>query len=113
MRFLKTIILIVLTLMSLSAGAAKVRLMPHEAEFFAQAGLAVTWLYPLGALQILGAGLAAFSKFRYWGLILIAAGLLISAVVIFMTGNMFFTVVSLIPAALAGLLAMFEKNEAL
>lgn len=87
--------------------------MPHEAEFFAQAGLAAAWLYPLGAIQLLGAGLAAFSKFRLWGLVLITLGLLISAAIIFITGNMLLTVASLIAAALAGLLAISEKKQAL
>ncbi len=104
MSLFRKIILIVLILMSLAAGAAKVLQMPQEIQFFQTAGLGIVLLMVLGVVQVVGAGLAAVPKTRTIGAGLMGVGFLVSAAVIFMTGNIGFGVFSLLPVALAGFL---------
>lgn len=105
MKIFKTIILVLLIAMSLGAGAAKIFQIPQEVEFFTQAGLSVTFMMALGALQIAGGGFSAFQKFRKPGAAVMGIGFLVSTIVIFINGNIGFGVISLVPAALAGFLA--------
>ena len=104
MKLAQTITLVILVLMSLAAGVAKVMQMEQEVQFFQQAGLNASWLMGLGVMQIIGAGLAVIAKFRSIGAGLMGAGFLISAIVIFMTGNAGFGAFSLVPVLLAGFL---------
>ena len=97
MKYLMALILIVLVLLSAAAGVAKVLNMPQEVQFFEQAGLSASWLLPLGIIQILGALLAIYGPTRRMGSITMALGFLLSAAAIFMTGNMVFGAISLLP----------------
>ena len=94
-----------LVLLSLAAGVAKLMQTPAEIEFFDSAGLQSFWLYPLGAAQVAGSALAVLRRYGNIGLALIATGFAISSVVIFVTGNTTFGLVSLVPVALS-ILAM-------
>jgi hypothetical protein len=108
---LRAAIWIVLVLLSLLAGAAKFLQMEQEASLFASAGLAPYWLIPLGALQVAGAALALFKQTRRFSPALVGVGFLISAMVIFMTGQAVFGFASLIPVALSALIA-YPSNRA-
>lgn len=105
MTYVKWGLRAVLVLLSLAAGVAKLMQTPAEMEFFASARLDSFWLYPLGAVQVFGAALAILRGPGNIGLGLIAAGFAVSSVVIFMTGNITFGLISLIPLALT-ILAM-------
>ncbi len=111
MKLFQTIVLIVLILLSLSAGAVKIMEMPQEVAFFAQAGLSATSLMILGVVQIAGGSLAIFQKTRRPGVTLVGAGFLVSSIVIFMTGNIGFGVFSLLPVILAAYLVL-ERRKA-
>ena len=101
MKYVYLAILVLLILVSLAAGAAKVMQTPQEVEFFQQVGMGTGVLITFGIIQILGGLLAILPKFRKLGLTIMAAMFLLSAVQIFMTGNAVFGSLSLIPAALA------------
>ena len=101
MRILGFVVLGLLGLLSLAAGAAKLAQAPQEVEFFASVGLGAVWLYPLGALQVAGAIACIPARFRKLGIATVAMGFAISAGMIFATGNVVFGAVSLVPAALA------------
>ena len=101
MKYFYYIILIALILMSLAAGAAKVTSADQEVQFFASAGLDQTWVLPLGILQVIGGLAAAYHKTRSAGLAIVAIGFLASSIVIFITGNTAFGLVSLLPVALS------------
>ena len=105
MTYLKWGLRAVLVLLSLAAGVAKLMQTPAEMEFFASAGLGSVWLYPLGAVQVVGAALAVLRGPGNTGLALIGIGFAISSAVIFMTGNTAFGLISLVPLALT-ILAM-------
>lgn len=101
MKLLGYIILTLLGLMSFAAGIAKVLATPQEVAFFESAGVSESWLLPLGILQITAAIAAAVPRTRRIGLIAIAIGFAISSIIIFMTGNTSFGLVSLVPVILA------------
>ncbi len=102
MKIVQTVILVILILLSLAAGAAKVMQVPQEVQFFADAGLGVAAMISLGVFQILGAALSAVPKFRLIGAATMGAGFLVSALIILMTGDLMFAVISLIPVLLSG-----------
>ncbi len=111
MKIFQTVILVILVLMSLSAGAVKLLQMPQEVNFFASAGLGVALLMALGAIQILGGVLAAVPKFKLPGVSIIAAGFFASTIVIFMTGQIAFGAFSLLPVVFAGLLIVDARHQ--
>jgi len=92
---------ILLALLSVAAGAAKIMQMPQETAFFQQLGIPLSLMIAFGGLQIVGGLAAVIPKSRKWGLILIALMFLLSSVQISAAGNFVFALVSLIPAALA------------
>lgn len=100
MKIFSYVLLVLLALLSLVAGIAKLIQTPAEIEFFASAGLDAVWLYPLGAVQVAGAIMAAIPRTRTLGTLSIALGFAISSLVIFMTGNTTFGLVSLVTVAL-------------
>lgn len=104
MKLAQKIILIILILMSFAAGAAKVMQMPQEVAFFAKAGLGVGIMVALGVMQIFGAALSIPPGLRVAGAAIMGAGFLASAVIIFMTGNLVFASVSLLPVLLTGVI---------
>ena len=106
MKLLGLVVLGLLALLSFAAGAAKLTQAPQEVEFFASVGIGTIWLYPLGALQVGGAIACIPARFRKSGAFAIALGFAISAMMIFASGNAMFGAISLLPAALAGGLAV-------
>ena len=110
MKIVQTVILVILILMSLSAGAVKVLQMPQEVQFFEEAGLSVVLLMLLGAAQIAGGVLSVFQKFRLPGAALMAGCFFASTIVIFMVGKVAFGIFSLLPVLLAGFIIMRERG---
>ncbi|OAO02069.1 hypothetical protein A8B75_13025 [Sphingomonadales bacterium EhC05] len=100
MKYLYYAILVIMVILSLAAGAAKVSNMPQEIRFFEEAGIGSTWMLPLGCLQIIGGLLAIYRRTRQAGSAVIAIGFLLSTFVIFATGNSVFGVFSLLPVLL-------------
>lgn len=111
MKWVKIIVLVLIALMSGAAGLAKVMKTPQETAFFEAVGLDLTFLIPLGIAQILGALLAVNPKTRRFGLGLVALGFLISAIMIFMSGNIGFGLGSLIPVIIAASLSFVSWNK--
>ena len=110
MKYLKTVNLIILVLLSLAAGAAKVMQVPDEVAFFQQAGVSLTLMLLLGTVQV-GAGiLICITRTRVVGLVLAGTGFLASTAVILMVGKLGFALVSLLPVLLAALAFRQAKN---
>jgi len=101
MRILAIAAICLLALLSLAAGGAKLAQVPQEVQFFTSLGLDAFWLYPLGALQVLGAIGCVSAASRKTAMGAIALGFAISAAMIFVSGNAAFGAASLVPAALA------------
>lgn len=112
MKYLFMTILVLIILLSMAAGGAKIMNMPQEIQLFTEAGLHPGWLVPFGLLQLL-AGLAAiFGRTRLIGATLMALGFLVSSLIIFATGNMGFGIFSLVPVLLSLVILWRSRLEA-
>lgn len=110
MKIFQIILLIILVLMSIAAGAAKVMSMPQEIGFFEIAGLSTDFLVPFGILQLLGGLMLAVPKTRKPGAIVVALCFLVSALIIFKSGQIGFGLISLLPVAAAVFLYTQDKR---
>ncbi len=105
MKHVRTIILVLLTALAFAAGAAKIMKMPQELAFFQDTiGMNAMAVVVLGALQVLAAVLLIFARSRLAGALLLDITLVFSAVVVFLSGNIPFGLISLIPVVLTSLL---------
>lgn len=111
MRYLRIGILVLVGLLSLAAGGAKLAMAEQEVAFFRAIGLAPFWLIPLGIIQVGGAVLLLFSRMRPIGAWAIAAGFLLSTVSLLVSGNLMFAAISLIPVALAAYVALTDRRH--
>jgi hypothetical protein len=101
MKALNTIVLIVLAVLSLLAGSAKVWRMPQEVEFLQGVGLSTGVIIAFGALQVAGGILLLWPRTRRVGAVLVMTAFLLSAILVFLSGSLTFGLVSLVPVALA------------
>ena len=99
---LKTLFTVILVLMSLAAGAAKVMRVPDEVQFFSDAGLGLGVVVIFGIFQILGALMLALPQSRPAGAVMVCVGLLASSVLLFINGNVQFGLFSMLPVIMAG-----------
>ena len=110
MKYLSLASLAIVVLLSLLAGGAKIMSMPQEVQFFAAAGIDAMWLLPLGILQAFGGLLAVFGRSRVAGSICMALGFLVSAITIYLTGNLPFALFSLLPVLLCGVPIWYSRK---
>lgn len=110
---MKTIInltIVIIALLSLAAGIAKVTHSPQEVKFL-QSFLFNDFTITLyGVMQILAAvllsvgGLFSHQSAKLIGATMVALGFLLSSILIFISGSWIFGLVSLLPVALTGLI---------
>ncbi len=106
---LKTLNWILLALLGIAAGVAKMMQMPQEIAFFqGQLGFSSNTIVTFGAVQLIGGLMVVFKKTRLAGSILLGLTLFLSSIAIFMSGNIGFGLVSLIPVIMADVVAWFE-----
>ncbi len=105
MKLAFTILAVSIGLLSVAAGGAKVALVPEEAAFLAQFGFSDLATRAFGIVQVLAGVLLVVPATRMPGALLAAAGFAVSAALVFSDGNAAFGGVSLIPVALALLIA--------
>ena len=102
MNLLRKINLVLLILLGGAAGLAKVTQAPPEIAFFAGLGLGAMVVIIFGVLQLVGAVLLIFAKTRFIGAILLDVTFSLSVVMILMTGQISFALVSVVPVLMAG-----------
>ena len=102
MHLLKKVNLVLLILLGGAAGFAKVTQAPPEIAFFAGIGLGAMVVVVFGVLQIAGAVSLIFAKTRLIGAILLDVTFSLSVVMILMTGQIGFALVSVVPVLMAG-----------
>lgn len=102
MKVFVNIVLVILLLLAVSSGAAKVLLMPQDVEFFGRYGFTSSILITFGALQLLGGSLLAPEKTRIVGAVIVGFTFCVSAVFLVIAGNILLAVVTLVFIALLG-----------
>ena len=107
MKLITNILMLLIVLLSLAAGIAKVSHSPQEVEFLQSFGFNNLSILLYGILQILAALIlgasAVFSinGLRLYGASAVALSFFVSSVLIFLSGAFVFALLSLIPAALS------------
>jgi len=96
---------VIIGLLSIAAGAAKITLVPEEVEFLSQFGFTNTLTIFFGIMQVLGGILLLVPLTRPYGSLVTAAGFALSAALLFVSGNVAFASISLLPFLLAGFIA--------
>ena len=110
MRIVKIIILAILGLLSLAAGAAKLMKAPQETTFFDSLGIDLTFMLLLGLSQVIGGIFIIAPKLRKIGAIVVAIAFSISTIMISMAGQVGFVLFSLLPVLLALYIAISSQK---
>lgn len=104
MKIVTTIIAILIALLSIGAGVAKIMLVPEETKFLAQFGFTDPLTIAFGIAQVAGGILLAAPTSRLYGAATTGIFFTASFSLILSTGNIAFAVVSLLPVLLSGLI---------
>jgi hypothetical protein len=108
MKTVINLVIIIIALLSLAAGIAKVTHSPQEVHFLQSFGFNDLTITLYGVVQVLASIVlsvgAIFSNKRakLAGAILVAMAFLLSSILIFVSGNWAFGLLSLLPVALTG-----------
>jgi hypothetical protein len=106
MKIIHNLLVIIITLLSLAAGSAKVMHSPQEVQFlqsFAFNDLAITFygvVQILAALALAGATLFSNKHAKLYSATVVTIGFFIASGLIFISGNLGFALASLLPVAL-------------
>jgi hypothetical protein len=104
MKVVNFLIIAVVALLSVAAGVAKVMQAPQEMEFLQSVGLSSTSLIMVfGLVQIAAGLLLVLQKTRLPGAVLAAAAFIVSTVLIFIGGDLAFGLFSILPIVLGGI----------
>lgn len=102
MKIANIILIAAMTLLSVAAGLAKVMQVPEEITFLSGLGLGNTTIFIFGAIQIVGGILLAIPKSKIYGSMLVVIAFLVSAILVFVSGNFTFGIVSMLPVVITG-----------
>jgi hypothetical protein len=109
MKIIKVVLIILVTILGLSAGGAKILLMPEEMKFFSKVGMNDMMLIVFGLIQLIGAILFIFSKTRKIGAIILAVTFGTSSLIILLAGKITFGLFSLLPIGI--ILVILNINQ--
>ena len=102
-----------ISVLGISAGLAKILLMPEERAFFSQVGLDETILIIFGLMQLTGTILFVILKTRRTGAAILGLTFGASTVVIFLNGQFAFGLLSFLPIILILLLTEVTQDKVL
>jgi len=105
MKITIKILTAIIILLSIGAGLAKVMQVPQEVAFLEGVGLTTLMIIAFGVFQILGGLLTAIPKSKFYGSVIVIVGFIISTILIFLTENVKFGMISMVPVILAGVVA--------
>jgi hypothetical protein len=111
LKIINILLLTIVVLLSVAAGAAKVMQAPQEMEFLQGFGFSPALIVLFGVVQIIGGILLIPPKTRLPGVILAGLALILSTALIFIGGDMKFGLFSIIPIALIGVIAKSELRK--
>ncbi|NMP31529.1 lipase maturation factor family protein [Thalassotalea sp. M1531] len=110
MKIVKLILTLLIALLSIAAGVAKVMAVPEEVQFLNSFGFNAMLIMIYGVIQIIGGVLFAIPKTIKWGAAIIIVGFCISTVLIILDGNYVFALTSLLPIVLA-VFVLWQSNS--
>ena len=105
MKIVLTIVAMLIGLLSITAGAAKIFLAPEEVEFLSQFGFTTVLTVSFGTIQVLAGLLLMIPITRFYGSLIAALAFALSATLLLVAGKLAFAGVSLVPVILASLIA--------
>jgi hypothetical protein len=105
MKQIITILAVLLGLLSLAAGGAKMSLVPEEVVFLNSYGFTDAAIIVFGVAQVLGGVLILVPRTRLFGSLICSGGFGLSAGLLLAEGNLAFGAVSLLPVVFSGLIA--------
>ncbi len=105
MKIVITIIALLLGLLSIAAGVAKVTLVPEEVAFLSQFGFSTALTISFGAAQVFGGLLLMLPQTRFYGCVIAGIAFALSVVLLLIIGDIPFAGVSLVPLILTGVIA--------
>ena len=100
MNALNITLVLLLALLSIAAGTAKVMEIPQEMEFLQSFGFTAEQILAFGVVQIIAGVMMVLFKLRLLGSIIATLAFLASSILLFMNANMLFGAVSLVPLLL-------------
>ena len=103
MKVLSAIILVLLILLAVASGAAKIALMQQEVEFFGKYGFSSSILIAFGIAQLLGGLLMVLKKTRFTGAAIVAITFLMSLILLLLDGNIPVSIVTAIATVMLGM----------
>lgn len=101
MKIVRLLLIVIVALLSIAAGAAKVIQAPQEMEFLQGFGLSTLSIIVFGLVQILAGVLLAPQKTRISGATLAIIAFAVSTILIFKGGNFAFALFSILPIVLS------------
>jgi len=110
MKIVNILIILIVALLSIAAGLAKVMQTEQEMEFLRSFNLSNAMIIAFGIVQIAGGVLLAPSKTRVVGAVLALLAFVVSAILIFVSGNSVFGLLSMIPVALTALIVYLHAK---
>lgn len=100
-KYLPTILLVILILLSIATGVTKLIQMPEEMELFRNAGFSDMMTMLFGLIQVAGGILLIPTKTRKYGAIIMLLSFVIATIVVFIKGMIGFGIFSILFIALA------------
>lgn len=110
MKIVYLLVLLIIALLSIAAGLAKVMQAPQEMEFLQGLGLSPLLIMIFGLAQIAGGLLLGPTKTRLAGAVLVTLAFALSAVLLVLAGNVPFALISVIPVLLAAFIVYQAKK---
>ena len=102
MKIVYAIVLILLVLLAISSGVAKITLMQQDVDFFGKYGFSNPMIIAFGATQLVGGVLLPFRKTRFAGATIVAITFLVSLVLLLLDGNIPVSIATLVMTLLLG-----------
>lgn len=102
MKVLTSVVLVILTLLAISSGVAKMMLMQQDVAFFSQYGFTSPMLIIYGVIQLIGGALLVLRRTRVVGAIVVGITFLVSLVLLLMAENYPIAIVTLVCVVLLG-----------
>ena len=102
MKAVSTTIVVLLVLLAVSSGIAKILLMEQDVVFFAKYGFSNPILITYGLTQLFGGLLMIVAKTRLAGAITVAITFLVSLVLLLIEGNIPVSIITVVATLLLG-----------